>query len=226
MALTGIFDFFMNMDVYIVELIDRFGVGAYFIIFMIIFLETGAVILAALPGDSLLVGAGAFAASGDLELWILLLGFFSATVLGDSLNFKIGQFLGKKYQARKKIKKPRFKFINQDNFDKVQHFFTHKGRRAFLVSRFIPIARTLMPFTAGFSGVSFFEISTFIFAGNALWSTFYVMVGFFVGNLDFLKGRFGYLIAIIFAISMIPGLIYYIRSQVIKGQQKKKTNRD
>ncbi|NLB19568.1 MAG: hypothetical protein GX829_01720 [Clostridium sp.] len=220
MQLTEVFDVFMNMDVYIVELIDRFGVGAYFIIFMIIFLETGAVVLAALPGDSLLVGAGAFAGSGDLELWILLLGFFSATVLGDSLNFKIGQFLGQKYKARKKEKKPRFKFINEENFDKVQHFFTHKGRRAFLISRFVPIARTLMPFTAGFSGVSFFEISTFIFAGNAIWSTFYVMVGFFVGNLNFLKGRFGYLIFIIFAISMIPALVYYIRNQLLKQKNK------
>ncbi len=219
MQLSEVFNIFMNMDVYIVELIDRFGVGAYFVILMIIFLETGAVILAVLPGDSLLVGAGAFAASGDLELWILLLGFFSATVLGDSLNFKIGQFLGRKYEARKKGKKPRFKFINQENFEKVQYFFTHKGRRAFLISRFIPIARSLTPFTAGFSGVSFFDISTFIFAGNAIWCSFYVLVGFFVGNLDFLEGRFGYLIMIIFAISMIPALVYYVRNQL--GKPKK-----
>ncbi len=220
MQISEVFNFFMNMDIYIVELINRFGVGAYFVIFTIIFLETGAVILAILPGDSLLVGAGAFAASGDLELWILLLGFFSATVLGDALNFKIGQFIGIKYKERKKVKKPRFKFINQENFDKVHHFFTHKGRRAFLISRFIPIARTLTPFTAGFSGVPFFEVSTFIFAGNALWATFYVMVGYFVGNLDFLKGRFGYLIIIIFSISMIPGLIYYLRNRIKKEKNK------
>ncbi len=222
MQITDIFNFFMNMDIYIVELIERFGVGAYFVIFAIIFLETGAVILAILPGDSLLVGAGAFAATGDLELWILLLGFFSATVIGDGLNFKIGQILGNKYKERKKIKKPRFKFINQENFDKVYHFFTHKGRRAFLISRFIPIARTLTPFTAGFSGVPYSEISLFVFAGNAMWTTFYVMVGYFVGNLNFLKGRFGYLIVIIFAISMVPGLIYYLKTRIEKAKNTKK----
>ena len=219
MQISEVFNFFMNMDVYIIELIERFGVGAYFIIFTIIFLETGAVVLAILPGDSLLVGAGAFAATGDLELWILLLGFFSATILGDALNFKIGDYLGEKYKERKKLKKPRFKFINQESFDKDNHFFSHKGRRAFLISRFIPIARTLTPFTAGFSGVPFSEVSTFIFAGNALWCIFYVMVGYFVGNLDFLKGRFGYLILVILTISMVPGLIYYIHTRFKKKKE-------
>lgn len=214
MDMREIIDFFMNLDVHIVDLIEFFGIGAYVILFLIIFLETGAVILAILPGDSLLVGAGAFGATGDLNIVALLLGFFLATVLGDMLNFKIGQILGKKYHRSKYEDKSLFKFINKENFDKVRKFFSNKGRRAFLISRFIPIARTLAPFTAGFTGVNFLDISLFLFMGNAFWTSLYVMIGYFMGNMDFLDGRFIYLMGIIFIISMIPAAFFFIRNRI------------
>ena len=204
----------MNLDVHIVDLIEFFGIGAYVILFLIIFLETGAVVLAILPGDSLLVGAGAFGATGDLNIVALLLGFFLATVLGDMLNFKIGQILGKKYHRSKYEDKSLFKFINKKNFDKVHNFFSHKGRRAFLISRFIPIARTLAPFTAGFTGVNFLDISLFLFMGNAFWTSLYVMIGYFMGNMDFLEGRFIYLMVIILIISIIPASFFFIRNRI------------
>src|SRR5690554_5387120 len=114
MDIREIIDFFMNLDGHIVDLIEFFGIGAYAILFFIIFLETGAVILAILPGDSLLVGAGAFGATGDLNIVALLLGFFLATVLGDMLNFKIGQILGRKYHRSKYEDRSLFKFINKE----------------------------------------------------------------------------------------------------------------
>ncbi|HSL85766.1 MAG TPA: VTT domain-containing protein [Bacteroidales bacterium] len=202
------------------DLIEFFGIGAYVILFLIIFLETGAVILAILPGDSLLVGAGAFGASGDLNIVALLLGFFLATVLWDMLNFKIGQILGKKYHKSKYEDKSLFKFINKKNFDKVHNFFRNKGRRAFLISRFIPIARTLAPFTAGFTGVNFLDISLFLFMGNAFWTPLYVMIGYFMGNMDFLDGRFIYLMMIIFIISMIPAAFFFIRNRIRASASK------
>jgi len=214
MDIREIIDFFMNLDVHIVDLIEFFGIGAYVILFLIIFLETGAVVLSILPGDSLLVGAGAFGATGDLNIVALLLGFFLATVLGDMLNFKIGQILGKKYHMSKYEDRSLFKFINKENFDKVHNFFSHKGRRAFLISRFIPIARTLAPFTAGFTGVNFLDISLFLFMGNAFWTSLYVMIGYFMGNMDFLDGRFIYLMVIIFIISMIPAAFFFIRNRI------------
>ncbi|NCC79507.1 MAG: cytochrome O ubiquinol oxidase [Clostridia bacterium] len=220
MDIREIIKFFMNLDGHIVELIDFFGIGAYAILFFIIFLETGAVVLAILPGDSLLVGAGAFGATGDLNILALLLGFFLATVLGDMLNFKIGQILGRKYHKSKYEDRSLFKFINKDNFEKVHDFFTNKGRRAFLISRFIPIARTLTPFTAGFTDVNFLDISLFMFMGNAIWTSLYVMIGYFMGNMDFLDGRFIYLMAIIFIISMIPAAFFFIRNRIRASVRK------
>ena len=218
MEISELISFFTKLDIHITDLIEYFGIGAYLILFFIIFLETGAVILAILPGDSLLVGAGAFASTDDLNVVALLVGFYVATLLGDMLNFKIGKYLGEKYHRSRFEDRSLFKFINKENFDKVHHFFTHKGRKAFLISRFIPVARTLTPFIAGFTNVNFLDISFFMFIGNAMWTVLYVMIGFFVGNMEFLEGNFIYLMMIVFLISMIPAGIFFFRSRFLKKQ--------
>ncbi len=218
MEISELISFFTKLDTHITDLIEYFGIGAYLILFFIIFLETGAVILAILPGDSLLVGAGAFASTDDLNVVALLVGFYMATLLGDMLNFKIGKYLGEKYHRSRFEDRSLFKFINKENFDKVHHFFTHKGRKAFLISRFIPVARTLTPFIAGFTNVNFLDISFFMFIGNAMWTVLYVMIGFFVGNMEFLEGNFIYLMMIVFLISMIPAGIFFFRSRFLKKQ--------
>ncbi|SFN89676.1 VTT domain-containing protein [Proteiniclasticum ruminis] len=218
MEISELISFFTKLDTHITDLIDYFGIGAYLILFFIIFLETGAVILAILPGDSLLVGAGAFASTDDLNVVALLVGFYVATLLGDMLNYKIGKYLGEKYHRSRFEDRSLFKFINKENFDKVHHFFTHKGRRAFLISRFIPVARTLTPFIAGFTNVNFLDISFFMFIGNAMWTVLYVMIGFFVGNMEFLEGNFIYLMGIVFLISMIPAGVFFFRSRFLKKQ--------
>ncbi len=218
MEISELISFFTKLDTHITDLIEYFGIGAYLILFFIIFLETGAVILAILPGDSLLVGAGAFASTDDLNVVALLVGFYVATLLGDMLNFKIGKYLGEKYHRSRFEDRSLFKFINKENFDKVHHFFTHKGRRAFLISRFIPVARTLTPFIAGFTNVNFLDISFFMFIGNAMWTVLYVMIGFFVGNMEFLEGNFIYLMGIVFLISMIPAGVFFFRSRFLKKQ--------
>ena len=218
MEISELISFFTKLDTHITDLIEYFGIGAYLILFFIIFLETGAVILAILPGDSLLVGAGAFASTDDLNVVALLVGFYMATLLGDMLNFKIGKYLGEKYHRSRFEDRSLFKFINKENFDKVHHFFTHKGRKAFLISRFIPVARTLTPFIAGFTNVNFLDISFFMFIGNAMWTVLYVMIGFFVGNMEFLEGNFIYLMGIVFLISMIPAGVFFFRSRFLKKQ--------
>ncbi|SDJ03095.1 VTT domain-containing protein [Proteiniclasticum ruminis] len=218
MEISELIRFFTKLDTHITDLIEYFGIGAYLILFFIIFLETGAVILAILPGDSLLVGAGAFASTDDLNVVALLVGFYVATLLGDMLNFKIGKYLGEKYHRSRFEDRSLFKFINKENFDKVHHFFTHKGRRAFLISRFIPVARTLTPFIAGFTNVNFLDISFFMFIGNAMWTVLYVMIGFFVGNMEFLEGNFMYLMMVVFLISMIPAGIFFFRSRFLKKE--------
>ncbi|MBR0576819.1 VTT domain-containing protein [Proteiniclasticum sp. BAD-10] len=218
MDLTQIIDFLTHLDVHIADLIGQYGFGVYAILFLIIFLETGAVVMAILPGDSLLVGAGAFAATGDLSLFVLLLGFFLATVAGDSLNFHIGRYFGRKYRSSRFEDRTLFKFINKENFEKVQGFFDHNGRRLFLGSRFVPVARALTPFTAGFTQADFRHISPFLLLGNAFWTGLYVSVGFFFGQMSGFQGKFHYLILLIFLISMLPATVYFIRRQLKKGE--------
>lgn len=213
MDLNQIIQFVSNIDLHLIELIEQFGVGVYVILFLIIFLETGAVIMSILPGDSLLVGAGAFAATKDLNLAALLIGFYLATVLGDTLNFHLGQFFGQKYHHSRFEEKNLLKFINKENFEKVNRFFSNNGRKSFLFSRFIPVARSLMPFSAGFTQVNFPDVFPFILIGNALWSGLYVLLGFFVGNMDFFQDKFHYLMIVIFLISMIPTTVYLLRSR-------------
>ena len=213
MDINQAIQFASNLDLHLVELIKQFRAGAYMILFLIIFLETGAVIMSILPGDSLLVGAGAFAATKDLNLVILLIGFYLATVLGDTLNFHLGQFFGQKYHHSRFEEKTFLRFINKENFEKVNQFFSNNGRKSFLFSRFITIARSLMPFSAGFTQVNFPDIFPFILIGNAIWSGLYVLLGFFVGNMDFFQDKFHYLIIVIFLISMIPASVYLLRSK-------------
>ena len=213
MDLNQAVQFVSNIDIHLIELIEQFGAGVYSILFLIIFLETGAVIMSILPGDSLLVGAGAFAATKDLNLAVLLIGFYLATVLGDTLNFHLGQFFGRKYHHSRFEEKTLLKFINKENFEKVNRFFSNNGRKSFLFSRFIPVARSLMPFSAGFTQVNFPDIFPFILIGNALWSGLYVLLGFFVGNMDFFQDKFHYLMIVIFLISMIPTTVYLLRSK-------------
>ena len=113
MEISELIGFFTKLDTHITDLIEYFGIGAYLILFFIIFLETGAVILAILPGDSLLVGAGAFASTDDLNVVALLVGFYVATLLGDMLNFKIGKYLGGQYHRSRFEDRSLFKFINE-----------------------------------------------------------------------------------------------------------------
>lgn len=213
MDLNQVIQFVSNIDLHLIELIERFGAGVYVILFLIIFLETGAVIMSILPGDSLLVGAGAFAATKDLNLAVLLIGFYLATVLGDTLNFHLGQFFGQKYHHSRFEEKTLLKFINKENFEKVNRFFSNNGRKSFLFSRFIPVARSLMPFSAGFTQVNFPDLFPFILIGNALWSGLYVLLGFFVGNMDFFQDKFHYLMVVIFLISMVPTTVYLLRNK-------------
>lgn len=207
--------FLLHIDDHLGDLIEFLGPGAYIALFLIIFLETGAVILAVLPGDSLLVGAAALAATGDLRIWLLYVGFGAATVAGDSLNYHIGKYFGMKYGMRRK-----FKVIKKKDFLRAHNFFENKGRRAFLVSRFVPAARTFMPFTAGFTQAGYRRVLPFMVAGNLFWTSLYVSIGFFFGSLDFVRERFIYMVGVIFLISLIPATGYMIHRLFFRNSSK------
>jgi membrane-associated protein len=198
-----------NFDSHIADLIENIGPYAYLVLFMMIFMETGGVITAFLPGDSLLVGAGAFAARGDLSLPILIAGFICATILGDLLNFHIGRYFGGRYDAA-----TFHRFIRHDDWERAKNFYKHKGRRSFLISRFVPVARGLNPFVAGFTRVEYREIAAYNIIGNIIWATFYSFVGFLFGNMEAVQDKFHLLIFLIMGISLVPATVFLVRRRM------------
>ena len=198
-----------NLDTHIAELILNIGPYAYLVLFVMIFMETGGVVTAFLPGDSLLVAAGAFAARGDLYLPILIIGFIAATILGDLLNFQIGRYFGGRYDAA-----TFHRFIRHEDWERAKNFYKHKGRRSFLISRFVPVARGLNPFVAGFTRVEYRDIAAFNITGNIIWATFYSLIGFLFGNMEAVKDKFHILILIIMGISMVPATVFMVRRRM------------
>ena len=216
MMIREAIEYLSNFDVHIFELIERTGIGAYLVMFFVIFLETGGVITGFLPGDSLLVGAGAFAGTGALSLPVLLAGFLAATILGDAMNFHIGRYFGGKYG-----KGTRFQFISRENWESAKGFYARKGRRSFLISRFIPIVRALNPFVAGFTQTDYREILPYNIVGNTIWVSLYVIAGFSFGNMEALQDQFHLLMAVVFIISFIPATIFLIHKRMKKDTGNK-----
>ena len=142
--ITQFIDIFLHLDKYLSEIIQNYGHVTYIILFIIIFCETGLVVLPFLPGDSLLFAAGAFAAKGDMSIGILYVILCIAAVLGDSVNYEIGSFIGPKIAKQEKTR-----FLNKEHVERTHKFYEKYGAKTIIIARFIPIIRTFAPFVAG-----------------------------------------------------------------------------
>lgn len=207
-----LFDFIMHIDEHLVELINDFGFWTYGLMFLIVFIETGVVIFPFLPGDSLLFASGALAAIGGLKLPLVLLTFFVAAVLGDSLNFEIGKRVGTT------IKPGSFlgRFISQENVEKAQLFFNKHGGKTVLIARFMPFIRTFIPFVAGASRMNYRYFLMYNIIGGALWTAVCVLAGYFFGNIPIVKNNFSIVVLAIIFISVLPALIAAIKAKISK----------
>lgn len=173
----------------------------YVILWINMFLETGGVFFAFLPGNSVLLATAAFAAGSDkVRIETLMILFFSATMLGDLSSFMIGRFLGRKYKKNQN----RIRFINQDQFDAAHDYFQTNGRKTFIVSRFIPVFRGIMPLAAGFTQISYRQILPYSLVGVVLWNATYLSLGYFFGNIPMVKDNFSLIIIITIFVTMIP----------------------
>ncbi len=202
----------MHIDEHLVELIKDFGFWTYGLMFLIVFIETGVVIFPFLPGDSLLFASGALAAIGGLKLTLVLLTFFVAAVLGDSLNFEIGKRVGTT------IKPGSFlgRFISQENVEKAQLFFNKHGGKTVLIARFMPFIRTFIPFVAGASRMNYRYFLMYNIIGGALWTAVCVLAGYFFGNIPIVKDNFSIVVLAIIFISVLPALIAAIKAKFSK----------
>lgn len=217
-----ILDVFLHLNEHLHYLITDYGNWIYILLFLIIFAETGLVFIPFLPGDSLLFAAGAFCAgvensAGDvaqLNLWIILSILFFAAVLGDASNYFIGKELGLKILKYKIKGKP---IIKQENIDKTHHFFEKHGPKTIIIARFVPIVRTFAPFVAGIGEMTYKHFLHYNIIGGFCWVVGITLLGFFFGNVDFVKSNFEVVVFGIIGLSLLPMIYELIRSKVKKA---------
>lgn len=210
-------DLFLHLDKYLNQIIGQHTVLAYVLIFVVIFIETGLVITPFLPGDSLIFATGAIAAAGgpiSIPLMILLL--YIAAVSGDTMNYHIGHSLREKIQKREKIP-----LIKQEYIDRTQAFFERHGGKTITIARFIPIIRTFAPFVAGVSKMTYHKFLSYNIVGGVSWVTLMFCVGYFFGNISYVKNHFGLIVVGIVIISVLPAVIAFIHNKIkaSKGQK-------
>ena len=212
--LADIADFILHIDVHLSELIQDFGLWTYVILFLVITGETGLVIAPLLPGDSLLFAAGTFASLGSLSLWPLFFLLWAAAVLGDTVNYTIGAYLGPKV-----FHFPKSRFFNPDHLRRTHDFYEKYGGKTIIIARFVPIVRTFAPFVAGVGAMSYPRFLSYNVVGGLLWVAACVFAGYFFGNLPFVKKNFSLVILTIIVISVMPGVLEYLkhRSQARKA---------
>jgi membrane-associated protein len=203
-----ILDMILNLDETIISLIQTYGLLIYPVLFLVIFIETGIVIAPFLPGDSLLFAAGTIAARGLVNVWVIFLLAASAAILGDSVNYFIGKFVGSK------IAKSRF--VKKEYLEKTQHFYDKYGGKTIIIARFMPIIRTFAPFVAGIGKMRYSKFISFNIIGGLLWTALLTFAGFFFGNIPLIKENFSFVIIAIVIISLIPLFI-----ELIKNRKKK-----
>lgn len=200
-------DIFLHLDEKLGAVIQAYGGWTYLILFMIIFAETGFVVTPFLPGDSLLFVAGAFAATGSLEIKVLYILLFIAAILGDTVNYHVGRYLGPKVFARQ------MRFLNRESLERTHRFYEKHGGKTIIMARFIPIIRTFAPFVAGVGVMSYRRFIAYNLVGALLWVGIAITAGFFFGNLPAVRDNFTLVILAIIGISVAPGVIGYLKQQ-------------
>ena len=175
-------------------------------LFLVIFAETGLVVFPLLPGDSILFIAGTVVASAGLDVHLLVALLIAAAILGDSVNYSIGHYLGPKV-----FHYPKSRFFNPEHLKKTHAFYEKYGGKTIVIARFVPIVRTFAPFVAGIGAMSYRHFIVYNVAGGALWVAVCVGAGYFFGNLPFVKKNFSLVILAIIVISVMPALVEYLR---------------
>ncbi len=206
----NIFDFILHIDTHLGEIIIHYGTLSYVILFLIIFIETGLVVMPFLPGDSLLFAAGAFAAIGSFNIVILFLLLWGAAFLGDTVNYWIGHYFGQKLIDNPNVP------INQAHLDKTHKFYARYGGKTIFLARFIPIVRTFAPFVAGIGKMNYKKFVYYNVTGGFVWVLIFTCLGYFFGNIPSVKENFSMVIIAIIVLSILPIAIEFIKTKLKK----------
>ncbi len=201
-----IVDLFLHLDEYLTEIIQDYGAWTYLILFLIIFLETGLVVPPFLPGDSLLFAAGVLAAGGSLEVGFLFFLLAAAAILGDTVNYQIGHYVGPRIFEQERIR-----FLKKEHLGRTHACYEKHGGKTIILARFMPIIRTFAPFVAGVGSMTYSRFLSFNIVGGIIWVAMFTFAGYFFGNIPIVKDNFELVILAIIAISVLPGVIEFFR---------------
>jgi membrane-associated protein len=194
-------DFFLHLDKHLFDIVQEYGTLTYVILFLIVFTETGLVIMPLLPGDSLLFAAGAIAANEGtgLNVVLIIIILIVAALLGDNLNY----FMGKRFGGEIK-KRERILFLKREYLEKTEAFYEKHGGSTVIMARFIPIVRTVAPFVAGAGSMNYSKYIGYCVLGAVLWVPSLTLLGYFFGNMDIVKKNFELVIFGIIGFSVLP----------------------
>jgi membrane-associated protein len=214
--MANIIDLFLHLDKYINQIMSNYNIVAYVLLFVIVFMETGFVVTPFLPGDSLLFAIGAIAAvGGPINIPIIILLLYVAAISGDTVNYHIGKMLREKVKKRERIP-----LIKMEYIDRTQAFFARHGGKTITIARFVPVIRTFAPFIAGVGEMPYKRFLSYNIIGGVSWVTSIFALGYFFGNIEFIKNHFSLIVIAIVVISVLPMVYAFIKSRVEKRKLK------
>lgn len=208
-VITVLIDFIVHIDQHLQFIVTQYGVWIYAILFLLIFCETGLVVTPFLPGDSLLFAAGSIAAVGDMNVHLLVILSLIAAIIGDGVNFLLGNYFGERLFSN-----PQSKIFKQIYLHKTQKFYEKHGGKTIIIARFIPIVRTFAPFVAGMGHMHYVHFIRYNCIGAVIWVVLFSYAGYFFGNLPFIKQNLSLALMIIIAISLLPAVIEILRHKI------------
>jgi membrane-associated protein len=200
-------DFFLHLDRHLSEIIANYGIWTNLILFLIVFAETGLVVTPFLPGDSLLFAAGTFAALGSLDPVLLILLLSAAAILGDTVNYWVGAYIGPRAFSGE------LRWLRKEHLDRTHAFYEKHGGKTIILARFIPIIRTFAPFVAGVGTMTYSRFLVYNVVGGVVWVTLFVLAGYYFGNLPAVRQNFTYVILAIIVLSVMPIVLEFVKSR-------------
>jgi len=207
-------DIMLHLDVHLAELVANYGVWTYAILFLIIFAETGLVVTPFLPGDSLLFALGALAASGAINLETLMILLCLASILGDTTNYAIGNYIGPRVFHFEDSR-----FLRKEHLQKTHEFYEKHGGKTVILAKFLPIFRTFSPFIAGVGSMTYKKFIGFNIVGALVWINGFLLLGNFFGNIPVVKRNFTLVIFGIIFISALPAIIQFVKIKLSKKEK-------